>query len=254
MKYKRERRNASYDVWGGNKAPITAGEHKVNEKMIFGSMPLLHKQTWKNAWKENGRIEIAGVEIELPTATERLETFSRTHRPSDSASPPSFEAKVPPYFAQAAPRGKFPHLNLPATLRVDVEDDGKGRKQKQSNATALTNRQDSRANRSLDSLFDLVRQNHYKSVNHGWCTERSHAMARERRRDGSRFAPDRPPSVSKLGCSLTLPGIGQRYNQRKRTPVEERSAGMRPEIVFALYTCACVCIYIRAGVVLYVWE
>jgi len=233
MKYKRERRNASYDVWVENNAPpITAGEHEVNAKMILGSMPLPHKQTWKNAWKENGRIEIAGVEVELPSATERLETFSRTHRPSDSASPPSFEAKVPPYFAQAAPRGKFPHLNLPATLRVVIEDDGKGRRQ--SKANALTNRQDGRANRSLDSLFDIVRDNHYKSVQHGWCTERSHAMARERRRDGSRFAPDRPPSVSKLGCSLTLPGIGQRYNQRKRTPVEERSAGIQAEIVFAL--------------------
>jgi hypothetical protein len=166
------------------------------------------KKTWR-AWPVRGRLE----------NTESLtSTLGREESP-----PPWHSAKFPPYFAQASPRGTLPHLNVHNTHGAPTEAKAT-RKLFKTHPTAGSPEAGRRqTNRSLDSLFDTVRAHHRQAVLSGWCTERSHQLARGQRRFGSRFAPDRPPSAS----PVRLPGMNDRSHHRRRTPPTERSAAER---------------------------
>jgi len=178
------------------------------------------KAPWK-PWPGRGR---------LPDAEPLARTLGHDHSPP----PPVHSAKFPPYFEQASPRGTLPHLNVHcAAAAGSSHAEAPAASGPWTSATLPTAaspgaRRWQQTNRSLDSLFDTVRKHHRKSLDRGWCTERSHRLAREQRRFGSRIAPDRPPSVS----SARLPGVNDRFHtyvhgHRHRTPATERSASER---------------------------
>ena len=180
----------------------------------------LPKQPWK-PWPNQSRLPFA-----------QTTEFSQTSPVSGGMVSPTFEsydAKMPPYFASASPRGTLPRLNLAVSLQeAPIDHSGGLSPSRKTKMYATPKRSEEigrlpRSNGSLDSLFDTARHTHRKSMEKGWCTERSHRLARERRRFGSRFAPDRPPTVT----DTHLPGVNVRYHQRLRTPLEERSAGER---------------------------
>jgi len=189
-----------------------------------------------------------------PSSKDKLQTMPRPQQrhldecgvalplspPSLSPRSPSpvfdeYDAKLPPYFAQASPRGHLPRLNLAASTQAS-SDCGSPMQSPTKDGTRFTfhaprggggqSRQKkgqtgTRMHYSMNSLFETARHAHRHSLEKGWCTERSHQLARETRRFGSRFVPDRPPSSTRL----RLPGVNSRYRQRLRTPLEERTAG-----------------------------
>jgi hypothetical protein len=201
--------------------------HSYKSAMSATESP--RKQPWK-PWPSSK------VQQTVPRAPRFLGDTAPSPR---SPSPPfeEYNAKLPPYFAQASPRGHLPRLNLAASMRVSP--DGGSAMQSLSSPGQMASftfhpspagelsprhrkaKRNSGAQRSVDSLFETARHCHRKSLDKGWCTERSHQLARETRRFGSRFAPDRPPTSTRL----RLPGVNTRYRQRLRTPLEERSAG-----------------------------
>jgi hypothetical protein len=172
------------------------------------------KRPWR-PWPDKHRLDADSL---AKTVARKKLANSVPARPGSDEKPP---AKYPPYFSQAFPRGILPRLNL-STLCDPQKTTISSHRGPAVPKETSPRRRSPLISRSLDSLFDTALQTHRRSVIKGWCTERSHRLAREQRRNGSRFAPDHPPTPSEK-----LPGIDGKRNRRRRTPSQDRSASER---------------------------